>query len=416
MAMDETLKTRVRAARKQFAAMAGTYALGVFNDNFFKAAAMLILVDKKSWIMALFSLPFILFASQAGWMADRFPKRTIVILAKIMEFVAMLFGAAGIITGSWPLICVMVIIMATQSTIFSPSLNGSIPELYPAEYVPKANATIKVIVTAAILAGTIFAGNALDLDSSDDRALGRLVVAGGVIVVSLLGVLSSFFVPRNVAADPKVKFPWAGIWDTSKSLWELRHDSLLAKVLVADVFVWLIGALQMPIVFDVAQEQFKWGEGTASNLFFAELVGVAIGGVLVTRFVNGPRWYRALPVCAMLIAVFAAVVPAIPMIDVGMQKWTLYALMLMVGIPGGMMLVPCEAFIQVRPDPRKRGEVIAAANCAAFIGMFISAGVYELLTKTDWLPTSRFLTVAVLSVVVSLWLFWALPRKDATHG
>ena len=36
------LKEQLRRARGRFAAMAGTYGLGVFNDNFFRQAAMLL--------------------------------------------------------------------------------------------------------------------------------------------------------------------------------------------------------------------------------------------------------------------------------------------------------------------------------------------------------------------------------------
>ena len=37
---DIALKERIRNARSKFAAMAGTYFVGVFNDNFFKQTAL----------------------------------------------------------------------------------------------------------------------------------------------------------------------------------------------------------------------------------------------------------------------------------------------------------------------------------------------------------------------------------------
>ena len=116
--MDAALKTRIRRARGKFAAMVGTYSLGVFNDNFFKIAVLLLAVDSPAltfWVNTLFMLPFILLAAPAGWMADRFSKRTVVILAKALELLAMLCGAGGIITGSWLLMLIMVALMATQS-------------------------------------------------------------------------------------------------------------------------------------------------------------------------------------------------------------------------------------------------------------------------------------------------------------
>ena len=59
--------------------MVTTYSLGVFNDNFFKQAAMLLAVaagksELQGTAAILFSLPFILFSAPAGWLADKFIK------------------------------------------------------------------------------------------------------------------------------------------------------------------------------------------------------------------------------------------------------------------------------------------------------------------------------------------------------
>ena len=133
-----SLKERIRKGRAKFAAMAGTYFVGVFNDNFFKQAALLMAVaagksEIQGYATIIFTLPFIVFASQAGWCADRFSKRSVVIAAKLLELAAMIFGALGVLYGNWFLILVMLGIEGTQATIFSPALNGSIPELYPPE-------------------------------------------------------------------------------------------------------------------------------------------------------------------------------------------------------------------------------------------------------------------------------------------
>ena len=133
-------KSEIKEARGKFIAMAATYCLGVFNDNYFKQAAMLMAVSAglsglQGTATVLFALPFILFSSSAGWLADRFPKRGVVIATKALELAAMLIGAVGVIMTSWTCILAMVFLMGWQSTLFSPALNGAIPELYPAEYV-----------------------------------------------------------------------------------------------------------------------------------------------------------------------------------------------------------------------------------------------------------------------------------------
>ena len=89
----------------------------------------------------------------------------------------MIIGAVGIVTTNWYLIMTMLFIMSTQSTIFSPALNGSIPELYPRSYVIKANSIVKTLVTACNLVGIIGAG--LALGAKDLGLIRGAIRAGG---------------------------------------------------------------------------------------------------------------------------------------------------------------------------------------------------------------------------------------------
>ena len=165
--------TLIRKARKNFLALAGAYFLGVFNDNFYKQAICLMAVsigksEFQGNATVLFALPFLLFAAPAGWFSDRYSKGSVVVWGKALEVVAMSAGAIGILYDSWSCIFAMLFIMAAQSTLVSPALNGAIPELYPKSYVTKANALVKLVSTSAILIGTAFAGPMLDSKSKSD--------------------------------------------------------------------------------------------------------------------------------------------------------------------------------------------------------------------------------------------------------
>ena len=161
----------IRKARKNFIALATAYFLGVFNDNFFKQAICLMAVgigksEFQGNATILFAIPFLLFAAPAGWFSDKYSKRSVVVWAKGIEIFAMGAGAYGIIYENWFFIFAMLFIMATQSTLVSPALNGAIPELYPKSYVTKANSIVKLVSTSAILAGIAFAGPMIERKSS----------------------------------------------------------------------------------------------------------------------------------------------------------------------------------------------------------------------------------------------------------
>jgi hypothetical protein len=53
----------------------------------------------------------------------------------------------------------------------------------------------------------------------------------------------------------------------------------------------------------------------------------------------------------------------------------------LVGFFGGFYAVPLNALIQHRPDPARKGGIIAAANLISFVGVFGAAGVYFALAE-----------------------------------
>jgi hypothetical protein len=85
-----------------------TQFFGAFNDNLFKQLVLLLCVDVKQstgrdyqiYAQAIFALPFVLLSGYAGYLADRFSKRSIVVLAKVAEIGIMLAGMLIFLRGA----------------------------------------------------------------------------------------------------------------------------------------------------------------------------------------------------------------------------------------------------------------------------------------------------------------------------
>lgn len=413
----EEIQSCLRRARGRFAAMAGAYALGVFNDNFFKQAACLMAVyigwpEFQARVLILFTLPWLLFPAYAGWAADRFSKRHVVIFAKGLELAAMICGGIGIITVNWTLLLVMMFLMALQSTIFSPALNGSIPELYPAGFVVRANARLKSLVLMSNLVGIILAGVLLDFKQTLwGVELGRLVVGGGVVLISLLGVAVSFGVDRHPPADPKVRFPWAGPAHTLRELLAMRRDRLLWIILLTDVFIWFVAAFQILVINEMGKTRFGLSEKQTSYLLAAELLGVGVGAFLAGRLARGKHWYRILPSAMLLLGLILLGLAMESFLPRAMQLGGVVGGLVLAGLAGGVLLVPCEAFFQIRPAPQKKGAVIATANFAGFFGMFLSGLAYEGFVLLHMAPLHRLGVLGGITLLMTLWL-WRELRKE----
>lgn len=410
----------IRKARGKFICMAAAFSLGVFNDNFYKQAALLIAVsaghpEMQGYALAIFTLPFVLLAAPAGWMADRFSKRTVVIGAKWCELAAMLFGAVGICSGDWLLIFSMLAIMGIQATFFSPALNGSIPELYPAGYVTRANAILRMAVTFAILGGIALGGVALDVGGTGFGGFpqGRLAVAGGVIGTALIGLVISIGVPRRPAADPTVGFPWSGPAATLRKLWELRRDPLLALTIWASVFIWFMGSLQILLINPLGIQQFNLSKALTSFLIVAQMVGIGLGGFLGSCISKGKHWHRVLGPSAILFSLLMVAMVGVPYLPPTLHRTSLFILMAAIGIAGGVFLIPVESFIQVRPAAEEKGAILAVNNFVVFTGVLLS-GLISNIFNALFLPTVGFCAAGLLSLAASIWFHIRYKQTEET--
>ncbi len=411
--MDEAIRSKIRKARGKFAAMAGAYSLGVFNDNFFRQAAILLAgVAGKGRIMMLFALPYVLLAPQAGWFADRFSKRRVVIGAKVMEVAAMIIGALGVWMLNWPLILIMTFMMALQSCVFGPALNGSIPELYPPEYVNKANAILKAAVTVCILIGVGVSGAVLSIPGGSplpEVPAGRFYVGLAVIAISVIGLVVSFRTVRRPAADPSQPFPKKATWEILVRLKEIHRDRLLFVVVMIDTFIWAFGSLMILVVAAWEDRQFHLSELNISMLTATQLIGVAIGGGLASRLDMTGRWHKVLAPAAAGLGLILLAVGAVPIVGVSARLPSLYALMVLAGIAVGLLMIPCESFIQIRPSPQRKGAVIAAANFAIFSGILLSGPAADLL-NAHLDPSVSLTMVGGICLIVSIVSLGALRK------
>jgi acyl-[acyl-carrier-protein]-phospholipid O-acyltransferase/long-chain-fatty-acid--[acyl-carrier-protein] ligase len=143
----------------------------------------------------------------------------------------------------------------------------------------------------------------------------------------------------------------------------------------------------------------------------AELVGLAVGGLLSGPLAAGPRWHRVLAPAAGGMAVAMGLVPLAVRMPPGTRQACLLGLLGAAGLSGGLFMIPCESFIQVRPPADRKGAVIAAANAAAFVGILLagcaSNGVSALAR-----PSTGFAMIGGLSLVAALILPRMLRRAE----
>ncbi len=394
--------------------MGGSYALGTFNDNFFKQACLLLAVAAEMTAVqadatVLFALPFILFSVWSGWFADHFPKQRIILTAKVLELLAMLVGAWGLLTLNWTGMLAMVFCMGLSSTLFSPALNGSIPELFPSDRVPAVNGIFKLTTTITILMGIALAGVALDIapplglvPELPDWLLsfGLFIVASGAIAVAIIGVLCALFIPRRAAADHRHPFPWAGplaFFPHIRTIY--RRDPSLFVVLFAESFFYFLATLLLLVINNFGLRELGLSNSATGTLAVALMIGIGLGSLLAAR--GTPDSWRSLMVPSLLgLALLLCLLPLCLLAPSSWQVPLIAALYLLIGSSGGLYLIPLTSAIQVRPPASAKGRTLGLSNTLSFTGILLAGQVFRPLDMLP--PSTAHLVLGVGTVLIAM--------------
>ncbi len=408
----ETSTTQpARSGLRSFWCLFVTQFQGAFSDNIFKFLAIFMVSDLVtktirdqyiSVVLAVFSLPFILFSMAGGFLADRFSKRSVVIGTKMAEVLIMGLGTYALVTRNLPFLVVVLFFMSAQSAFFGPSKYGLLPELLAENRLSWGNGFLGLGTFLAIISGGVVAGLLYE-------HLGDRQVWSGVLLVMLacVGLTTSLGIVRLPPADPHRKFRINFLGDLWVNLRSIGADRVLTLAIMGSVYFWFLGALfGEPTIFIYSTDVLRLSETQVAMLRACLAIGIALGsgaaGFLSGRKIETglvPLGAFGLAGCAALLAV-----PDLTTIQVAV-------LLALLGFSGGFYIVPINALIQHRPDPRHKGSVIATNAWLTSLSIFLASGVFWVLrTALKLEPGTIFLLGAFATLAGTLYAMKQMPE------
>lgn len=244
-----------------FWGMAAAQFLGAFNDNIFKQLVLLLCVthlakhgaDYQPLALAVFAIPFVCFSGFAGFLSDRYSKRSIIVLCKSLEIVIMLCGGIAFLMGGLnpemrlAFLFVVLALMSTQSAYFGPSKYGVLPELFRESDLPAANGIFQMTTFIAIIFGMAAAGFARDILGEN----GLWQVSAVCVCIAAIGTVFAFVVRKTPAAKPDLKLQAESLFVSRETRHMLAADKPLLFVLLVSSLFWFIGGVIQPAVNDL---------------------------------------------------------------------------------------------------------------------------------------------------------------------
>ncbi len=362
------------------------------NDNAFKLLLAFCFIElqgaaSSNRILALagaiYVLPFILLSSAAGIFADRYSKTTIVIATRIAEILALLFGMVAFAVGSLTLSFLSLFLLATHSAIFGPCKFGIVPEIVPKEEISKANGILTSFSYIAIIVGTFLA-------SFLAYATNRNFVIALIfpVICSLVSIYSSFKIQKTPPAGSQKKASLFFIPDLIQNLYIIRQEpSLLSAVLGSSFFLFIGSYVQLNII-PFALQVLHLTDVEGGYMFLLTAFGIGVGSMLAGKLSGRSVEFGLVPLggLGMSISCF--------LIDYCSDSLTtVLVLIFLIGMFGGMYLVPLDSYIQMASPKTHRGQVVATGNVLGFCGVLLSAFAMYVISDIIGLKPDKGFTI-----------------------
>lgn len=378
-----------------------TQFLGAMNDNIYKLLIVYFFIQiegiENSHIIlstagATFVLPFLLFASSAGILADRYSKRTIIFLTKLFELAIMILGFFAFAYASkWGSYCIL-FLMATQSAFFSPSKYGILPELLPSEKISRSNGLMTSFTYLAVILGTFLASFLLDITHRD-----FLIASSFCILISLIGVFSSFCIEHTPPSGSCKRLNVRILTEIYKTLKILKVEpSLLAAVLGSAYFLFLAAFIQLNMI-PFAVQSLHLTDVQGGYLFLLTAIGIGTGSIIAGKISGKSVELALVPLAG------AGLTVTLYMLDLFSDSLLInIPLVIILGLLGGVYLIPLDSYIQIASPKQYIGQAIAASTFLSFFGVLCASGLLYLLTAVfNFNADKGFSVMGTLTLVVT---------------
>ncbi len=366
------------------------FVIGVGKDQFAREDQAVLLIVGS----AFFIVPYILFASVAGWLADRYMKRNVIIGCKIAEIAIMVLGvlavswletpnpAAGVDRFFW-LLLAAVFLMGMQSALFAPAKVGTIPELLDETNIAAGNGIFNLATLSATVIGMALGGWLSDATVRGQENIG--LAAFVLVGIAVVGTLLSFLVRTLPAANRQAKFPVTLVGETLRDILQLFSYRTLFRVALGITFFWAIAAFAQLNIDVFSTESGGLDESDRTPLLVAVVLGIGIGSVFAGIISAGRIELGLIPIGAIGVALFSFLLWLSPegfINDSPFNASKILVCLLLggLGFSAGIFDVPLASFLQHNSPIEKRGSMLAATNCMAFSGILLMFGVLYFCT------------------------------------
>lgn len=414
--------------------------LTAFNDNAFKNAFLIWFtydLVQYSTISApvmvniaagLFIVPFFLFSSIAGQLADRFDKAILTRYLKYVEVTLMLIAAACFYFRTVTGLLFVLFFFGLQATLFGPIKYSLLPEQLKDNELIAGNAFIEGGTFLAILLGTIF-GGLLVMGS-----FGRETIAITLILFATIGLITSYSMPlaKKKQALQSVPFSWNIVTGTMQIIAYSRETKTVFYSIIGISWFWLVGIVFLS-QFPVYVKDILHADETIVTLLLTIFsLGIGLGSLLCNRLLDGKIDGKMVPYGALGMTLFIflftlgshyykhfyveqSVLMLFDFLRSGFSVYLILFGLLGLSICGGIYIVPLYAIMQHRSNQAHMARIVGANN--VFNALFMVVGsVGAVILYTFHMSVIEILFLVGLLNVGVFFVVQHIVKRERRHA
>ena len=403
-----------------------TQLLGALNDNLYKNGLTIFIAFQAAAISqqqsnllvnlaaGLFILPFFLFSAIGGQLADKHDKALLIRRIKLLEIAVMLLGGLAFLLQSPGLLIGTLFLMGTQSALFGPVKYGLLPQALQDHELVAGNALVEAGTFLAILVGMIASVYLMDL--------GMMAIATAVLLVAVVGYWSSRAIPQLPPAAPGLRISYHIPRQTLAILREAHAQRSVFYAVIGVSWFWFIG-----ITYVTQLPNFvRYDLGADAQVYVLLLalfsLGIGAGSFLCERLSGDRVEIGLVPIGAFGLTLFGidlffahdtnpgdSLLGTLEFLGNAGSLRVCFDIV-MIGISGGLYIVPLYALVQQRSESAKVSRVIAANNILNALFM-VAASLYGLFALSVGVSIPLLLLImALMNAAVALFIFSLVPE------
>ena len=251
---------------------------------------------------------------------------------------------------------------------------------------------------------------------------GYAVIAIAVIAVAVLGYWASRGIPRLPAGAPNLEISFNIPRQTLNIMRDARENHTVFYAVMGVSWFWFIGITYVTQLPNYVRYQLGGNEQVYVLLLAMFSVGIGAGSFLCEKLSGRRVEIGLVPIGSLGLTLFGIDLYFNQGLSAGADLLSPSAFLqqassarvcidiVMLGVSGGLFIVPLYALIQQRSDPHKCSRVIAANNVLNALFMVV-ASLYGLFALSNGVSIPLlFLIMALMNAAVAAFIFTLVPE------